>query len=240
MQLNDSYDITVFGDSITKGIITTNEKLEVLPENAISLLDGYYKTKINNVSFYGQTLSRLYGKKTVDKYLEKLDNQKTNVAVLTLGGNDSDYKWDEVAKDPYGVHIPKTEVVDYEMMLEEIVTKLKENKVLVILTTLPPIHSQRYFENVISKYGDGKEIMKFLGGDITNIYRHQEIYNQAIMVIARKLNCPLIDVRSKFLSKMDFLDYLCNDGVHLNKKGHQLLFEIIVDFISKFELKAGE
>lgn len=220
-------NITVFGDSLAKGIVTKDGRLEVLENNCINLLNKYYNTNINNVSYYGQTLTRLCSKGIIEKYIKKINSNEKNIVVIELGGNDSDYDWREIEKNPREAHNEKTPLIKYKQLLEEITSLSIKNNIEVILTTLPPICEQRYFENVISKIADKEKVLLFLNNDITNIYRHQELYNQVIINVAKEKNIKLIDLRSIFLSSIDFLDYLCEDGIHLNEEGHKLVFEYI-------------
>ena len=48
--------ITVFGDSIGKGITTDGGKIEILPTYAIKLFEDEYRVKIENNSIYGNSL----------------------------------------------------------------------------------------------------------------------------------------------------------------------------------------
>ena len=68
------------------------------------------------------------------------------------------------------------------------------------------------------------------------IYRWHESYNMAVMKMSREKNVPVIDVRSRFLVRRDYRDLLCDDGMHPNEKGHQLILEIILDFIRPLNL----
>ena len=51
--------ITVFGDSIGKGITTNKGKIEMLPTCAIQLFEDEYGINIENFSAYGISLKRL-------------------------------------------------------------------------------------------------------------------------------------------------------------------------------------
>ena len=51
---------TILGDSIPKGIITKNNKICLAKENAVEIVKKHYNIEINNFSFYGQTLKRIY------------------------------------------------------------------------------------------------------------------------------------------------------------------------------------
>lgn len=65
--------ITVFGDSIGKGITTDGGKIEILPTYAIKLFEDEYGIKIENCSVYGNSLKRLSRRGKIDRYIESLD-----------------------------------------------------------------------------------------------------------------------------------------------------------------------
>ncbi|OLA61120.1 MAG: hypothetical protein BHW37_01125 [Firmicutes bacterium CAG:272_52_7] len=45
------------------------------------------------------------------------------------------------------------------------------------------------------------------------------------------MKIPMIDIRSAFLVKRDYSDYLCEDGIHPNERGHKLIKDTLVDAI---------
>lgn len=226
----------VFGDSIAKGIVTYQGKIDTIEDNAVKLISNYYNQTIDNISFYGQTVKRIYEKKLVDKYLETIDFQDELFAVFALGGNDSDYDWKKVAENPYGHHESKTSIKDFEFMLVKMIEKLKSKGITVILTTIIPLDSQSYFDNVISKMGNPEQIMIFLKHDVKNISRHQEAYSLAILRCAIKTQCFVLDVRSKMLLSGDANQYMCTDGVHPNEKGYKYIAESMIQEINQFDL----
>jgi len=215
--------VTIFGDSIPKGVVNVNGKIENLKESVVNLVAKDLNIDIDNISMYGQTLTRLVCKGYLTSFVKAIDKSKKNIAIISLGGNDSDYDWVEVAKTPNVEHEPRTPLHIFEYMLNETIKLLNNNNVKVILTTIPPIDSKRYFDNVICKLADGDKVMEFLKGDVQNIYRHQESYNNIICKVATKNNCKLLDIREGFLQDRDFLSNLCQDGVHPNKKGHTVM-----------------
>ena len=206
-----------------------------MPNNAVSQVAKDYNLDINNISVYGQTLSRLNKKSFLDNYLKSLNKKDFNVAVLSLGGNDSDYDWKQVATAPTQPHLPKTPPKEFEALLNDTIQKLKKAKVKVFLTNIPPIDSKRYFQNVICRQADQQSVLKFLQGDIENIYRHQELYNSIITKCATKNQCHLFDSRTKLLSKVDDLDYKRDDGIHPNKTGQQKIAESVIDQIEQLK-----
>lgn len=96
-----------------------------------------------------------------------------------------------------------------------------------VLFSLPPIDSQRYFRNVISARADGERVMEFFRGDVTNIARHQEAYNLAVMKAALENGCPFIDFRTDMLLMPDYLACLSDDGIHPNARGHEEIARIV-------------
>ena len=61
--------ITVFGDSIGKGITTDGGRIEVLPTYAIKLFENEYGVKIENLSAFGNSLKRFCERVKIDKYI---------------------------------------------------------------------------------------------------------------------------------------------------------------------------
>ena len=223
--------ITLIGDSIAKGIATEGMKLTRVDTCASFLVGEYLGVEIRNLSVYGQTIRRVKEKKLIEDYIKNLDKTKNNKLVFSIGGNDADFDWQEVAKRPEGKHLSKTPENEFISIIESMIDVLKKNGVDVWITGLPPVNSERYFNNVICKITDGEKIMQFYGGDISNIQRHQELYNFLLYKLAVKTNCHFLDVRSLFLRDKEFLNKFCQDGVHPNKEGHRVLANEIIEQI---------
>ena len=231
MQIAKNFKITVFGDSVPKGIVSENSKIKVLSDNVVNLVAKHYGTEIKNQSVYGQTLRRIYEKGLIDNYLNEIRRRDKNIVVLSIGGNDADFDWEDVAKTPNEKHSSKTSVEEFTKLLDEIIQKLQKKKTTVILTSIPPVDAERYSSSVISKKADPNKILEFFNNDISNIYRYQEAMNMAITKCANKHKCKLIDFRSNFLMCRDYKDLLCEDGVHPNADGHKFMAKIIIEQI---------
>ena len=67
----NNYNITIFGDSIGKGIVTDSGKIEIMKDNAVELLQKAHSIKIDNRSVFGQSLKRIMQKGLIDKYRTK-------------------------------------------------------------------------------------------------------------------------------------------------------------------------
>ncbi len=231
MKTQNNTTITVFGDSISKGLFLNGTKIDKLSTSAVDILQNNFMLEIENKSAFGQTLKRVYEKGMIDQYLEKINYDNNNMVVFALGGNDSDYNWDEVQKEPDAFHTSKTGLAEFSCILEESINKLKMNNVKVVIASVFPIDSKRYFENVLSVKYDGQKILQFLHNDLTNIARHQEIFNVACLKSAIKNNCSFLDYRSVFLNLANMLDYMCDDGIHPNEKGQTVIAEFIMQKI---------
>lgn len=224
-----NYNITVFGDSIAKGVVTTSDgKISRIENSAINLLQKHFEREITNQSVFGQTLKRVYEKNYIDNYISGLDQSKKNCVFLALGGNDSDFNWKEIAESPKTPHPSNTPITLFKKYLNEIIKKLKKSNVEVFLITLVPMDAERFFDNVIGKQADKTVVLPFLKNDVSNIYKYQERFSLEIVHCAIKNNCQLIDLRSALLSKRNFLDLICKDGIHPNQRGQKEIAKVFI------------
>ncbi len=223
-------EIYVFGDSVMKGVVLdqVHDRYKLLPRTARERIEDEFQIKLNNRSHFGATITR--GQALVKKIIERDQNCKT--VVLEFGGNDSDFDWEAVAKDPLGVHEPHTTLEVFTKKYRELVEYLKEKKISPVLMNLPPILPERYLD-YICRNGLSKENILSYIGDINMIYHFQELYSKAIEKIAHSTGAFLIDVRQAYLKRTDLPDLICIDGVHPNASGHELLYDVIRDFISQ-------
>lgn len=222
--------ITVFGDSIPKGLYLAQGRVARVEKSAVTLTAELFGLDINNFSIYGQTLKKCFEKGHFDRWVSQRQNLR-EIPVISLGGNDSDYDWAKVAEQPEAEHLPFTPLDEFENILDKLIRMLKNAGAAPIFTLLPPIDSQRYFQNVIARRTDGQQVLRFLHGDVTNIARHQECYSAAIARKAAEHGCGCIDIRTPLLWQRDYLDLIADDGVHPNGKGHAVIAETVAEYI---------
>lgn len=232
IMLNMIKKVQVWGDSVLKGIIydeKRNRYKRLEEKTAIDKIAELGMDVINKTKF-GMTAPK--AKDLMMKELQKgIDAQ---MAIIEFGGNDCDFKWKEVAENPEKEHSPNTTLEMFKACITDMVQALRQYNITPVLVNLPPIHSQKYF-NWISRGLNQNAISRWLG-DIELIYRHHESYSVAIMNLAKRMSCDLIDVRSPFLQKRDYYNYLCEDGIHPNEKGHKLINQIMSEYIMKVKL----
>ena len=180
--------------------------------------------EIDNVSKFGNTV-----KKAINAFKKAITEKKYEYVIFELGGNDCDFNWKAVATDPKGEHMPNTDYSEYMEILKEMIQTARDNKIVPLLATLPPIDAHKYF-NWISGFSDDAKpnILSWLG-DVDRIYWWQEKYNAGVLQVANETHCPIIDVRSAILATEDYRDLYCIDGIHPNEKGHEVMTSAVIN-----------
>lgn len=221
--------VEVWGDSVLKGIIydANRNKYKYLDMDTTLGKMAEMGLLVRNKSKFGMTAPKARNL-MIDALNKGIDAE---AAIIEFGGNDCDFKWAEVAKEPDKEHIPNTPLNVFRDCIEDMVKALRKHGIKPILMNLPPINPEKYF-NWITRGLDADAILRWLG-DKEIIYRHHETYSLAITDLAISLSCDLIDVRLPFLMKRDYCNYLCDDGIHPNEKGHEIINQSITEYALK-------
>ena len=111
------------------------------------------------------------------------------------------------------------------------IDKLQKAGVKVVVCTIVPIDSGKFFNNFISRKADTVKVLEFFKGDYNTIHRHQEMFNNEIIKNAYQKGCKLIDLRKKFLDTNAFDDLMCQDGIHPNSLGHAEIYNAVNEFL---------
>ena len=224
--------ICLFGDSIGKGVVldTTRGRYKLIKNSFANLFSTNMGISVENYSKFGCTVTK--GKKLIESNLDKI--RKFEFTALEFGGNDCDFDWSAISKYPNQHHNPKTDLDKFESNYSEIIDYVVSAGSKPVLLTLPPLDAKRYF-SWISRGRNAENIRRWLG-DIDHIYRWHEMYSLAIAGLAAMKRVPLLDIRSTFLKARNYFELLCDDGIHPNEKGHQLIFNDIKGYVSKIVL----
>lgn len=216
--------ISILGDSISKGVVFDgpSNRYSQLKKNYVSILEEKFGFSVDNYSKFGCT---------VTKGLAMLEHHKDKVAgsqyaVLEYGGNDSDFKWQEVSDKPDDIHYPLTPMEDFKRGYIKMIDEIRALGATPILLNLPPIDANRYFER-ITQGKNPASILRYLGGDVHYIYRWHESYNIVISKIAYDKHVTMIDIRTAFLLDRNGGDLICSDGIHPSEAGHSLIAKSI-------------
>jgi len=228
-------NVEVFGDSILKGVQLDDENKRYHVDNNIdvSMLEKKFLLNINNFSKFGCTISKAF------LMIEKRFNSgelKCDAIVLNLGGNDCDFDWKAVSERPDDEHEPNTPLDVFSDTYKKIIEYLKEKGIRPIITTLPPLDSQKFFNWFCGGLDKKANVLKWLGG-VEAIYRWQENYSRTIERIAEETGTLLVDLRGAFLKHRKLEKLLCEDGTHPNTAGQRVITQGFLEFIEMAKAK---
>ena len=218
--------VSVYGDSLLKGVSLVWNKYTVCAEKTTDFARAH-GIEVLNRSCFGAT---------VEKGLRRLDRDIAgreplgDWTVLEFGGNDCDFDWAEVARDPAGEHVCRVPPKRFISLLSDAVGKVRQAQGRPLLTTLPPIDPERYLSWICRKGLSRDRILLWLG-DENAIYRWQEMYNDLVRTLAGACRVPLVDLRRAFLSQRRMDGLLCDDGIHPTARGHELILSAFDEFL---------
>jgi acyl-CoA thioesterase I len=224
----DRYTIVVYGDSISRGIIfdDVKQKHALLLENFSNLLRAQLKAVVYNAAKFGSTLVE-----GLQRLQHDVLRRHPDIVLIEFGGNDCDYHWNEIAEDPSGDFHPNTECTKFHDLLSGLVVKFQALEIVPVLVTLPPLDPDKYLKWISHNSEEAKKnILQFIGS-VSHIYAWHERYNAAVLRVAEETKTRLIDIRSAFLENEDYRTLICGDGIHPNKKGHQVIADKILQYI---------
>lgn len=213
-------NVTIFGDSILKGIVLQNGRYTVHREWEKRFMEDHDITLVNR-SRFGCTIRKAMG-------LIRRDCEKPHAAgdsvLLEFGGNDCDYDWSEIAGDPAREYDCKTPPETFRAEYRKAIRLIRESGRTPVLATLPPIHSERYLR-FICRGGLSKENILTWLGDVEAIYRWQEKYSDIVTKLSAEEGTKLIDLRGAFLRDGRAPEVLlCDDGIHPSLSGQGLIY----------------
>lgn len=213
--------IQIYGDSIMKAVLVDeNYKYHQISSQLLDQLQQETGVTATNRAHFGYTAAR--GQSVLQRDLDKgLDCQ---IALLEFGGNDCDHNWLEVAQSPEEEHLPNTPLPKFIDTLKEMALSLRSRGIQPMLMTLPPLDAEKYLGFIGRRGADTKAVLSWLG-DVQMIYRWQEMYSGAVALLAARLDLPLLDVRSRFLSRRDYTSLIARDGIHLTQAGYELIYD---------------
>jgi len=228
-------NVEIFGDSILKGVQLDDENTRYHVDNNIdvNMLEKKFLLNINNFSKFGCTIAKAFT--MIEKRFSN-DLHKCDAIVLNLGGNDCDFDWKAVSERPDDDHQPATPLDDFAEIYKKIIEFLKEKGIRPILTTLPPLDAQRFFNWFCGGLEKKANVLEWLGG-VEAIYRWHENYSRTIEKIAEETGTLLVDLRGAFLKHRKLENLLCADGTHPNTEGQKVITQGFLEFIEMAKLK---
>lgn len=214
-------ELYIFGDSILKGAICDDAMRLHLRKNHSYPYLSAAGFQVYNKSKIGSTM--LKGKTAVNNCFDRFE--RTTTVLMGFGGNDSSFDWKTMFFDADTEKTPNVAPDQFVSVYTDTIKKIQGAGATVIISNLPPIDAERYFE-WISTQGPSMAIMEWLG-DIGMLYRWHEMYNRLVEQIARKNGCLLLDIRTPFLVSHNFKELIGRDGMHPTEEGYDLIDEVI-------------
>lgn len=215
--------IMIFGDSILKGVVLDQEqKYRVGSGLELEQLGAEHGLRIENHSRFGCTCGK--GMAMLERLLARGD--RPEAVVLGYGGNDADFDWAEVAAAPEAEHLPHTPLAQFTALYQQAIARLRALDIRPVLITLPPVCAGRYFRWITRNGLNAGAILRWLG-DVEAIYRYQERYSRALETLARDSGCLCVDLRGALLQNRWLEPYYCDDGIHPNEAGQQVLHRAV-------------
>lgn len=227
-------DISVFGDSILKGVIYENNVYKVSKNRFSNICEDILGISIENKAKFGSTVE--IGKNIIFKNIDLIQQTQSKYVVMEFGGNDCDWNWVEISENPDREHFPKSTIKEFIEIYSNLIEELKNIGKEPVLLSLPPIDSIKYFE-YISKKLNTDNILKWMNGDKQFLTNWHERYNIEVFKLAINNKIPIIDITSKFLEIKNYSELLCEDGIHPNENGHLLIANAIKEHIDKKKIK---
>ncbi len=250
-------EVCLFGDSIARGVILdASGSYKPIRESFAFLAASELGFSLINKARFGCTIAK--GREIIERFLGRdaaktpadlmpenaspnvaihirtdnshaADSSRLRLAFLEFGGNDCDFRWDEISANPHREHLPATTPERFFHMYGEVLQMLKQNGFKPVLMTLPPLDAERYFAWFTRAGLDQSAILSWLG-DVQFIYRWHESYSSAIWEIGEAHNVPVVNIRKAFLEQRNYSRFLCKDGIHPNTEGHRLITSEIIKF----------
>ena len=230
--MSEIKSVIVWGDSILKGIISSEDLTQIRPSeiNALQMAGEKLAIEINNKSIYGAHIIKLQSTQT--KNLNK--GLTADIALIESGTNDCDYEWNDVCIKPFSEITQKVPLADFKRIASEMVDTSRENKITPVLVTAPDL-AIPYWKEYITRGLDKEKIAQFIGHDPYVLLRNQEEYMEALRQIAKEKNVQLIDMRVEFRKTSDPMSLMCKDGVHPNIEGHKLMADVFVKLLPEIK-----
>lgn len=211
--------IVCFGDSLTRGVSYVKGRVRILKENYPSFLEKQLKTdQMDDMVIINKGVFNDNSKLLVDRLDKDVISEHPNFVLIGVGGNDCNFKWEEVAAFPDDTHEAIVPLSEYIENIKRIVMRVKESNITPILLTLPPLDPVRYYQYIASVYGSKiSHWISRCGG----IDHWHNMYNKQLKILVDQLDVITIDVRSALCKSGEIDELVSDDGIHLNSTGYR-------------------
>ncbi|XP_004249820.1 GDSL esterase/lipase WDL1-like [Solanum lycopersicum] len=176
-------------------------------------LTGRYARKADiSLRGYGGWTSR-NALQILSKVFPPNDKIQPSLVILYFGGNDS--------TDPDFPNSPNVPIDEYVENMRKIILHIKglSKNTRVIMLTAPAVNEE--------------QIIKYYGSNLGRTNERGRIYSEAGIKLAQELGLKYIDFWSALQEPSDWLDTVFWDGMHLTKRGSEIVSEKITKVIKE-------
>lgn len=215
--------IVCFGDSITRGISFANGRLRIVKENYPNILQQMLS------SFGVEVLNRGVFNDNSDLLVNRLKTDvldaKPDYVLIEIGGNDCNFRWNEVAERPEEDHEAIVPLDRYIDNLQHIIQGICAAGAKPVLLNLLPLDPVRYYKHIAEQFGSAIAHWIAKCGGIE--YWHGQ-YNRSLQRVFESLDSlAVIDIRSVFQQTGSLQTLLSDDGIHPTSSGYRIVADLI-------------
>lgn len=228
MKLLESVKAVIWGDSVARGVVydETRNRYTISKCAAAPSFAQRSGAELINRSRMGMT--SVEGAEQMSFDLSR--GMTADLALIGFGGNDSDFDWQSISDAPEKIHLPKTPMEKFEQTMKSMIRALQSRGTSVILTTLPPVISERYFHFVSQNGRNPANILRWLGTK-NRISTFHDGYSRTVEKLAGECGCALVDLARAFAAEKKPEDLFCADGIHPNDRGQRLIADTMYSAI---------
>lgn len=222
--------IVCFGDSLTRGVTFVKGRLRIIKDNYPTFLQEL----LVNAKADMNVINKGVFNDNSDLLLARLEkdvlDESPDVVILGIGGNDCDFRWEEVADKPEVHHEPVVPLDRYLENVKTILTQVKEAGILPMVVTMPPLDPVRYYKSISERTSTAISHWVSLMGGIEHWHGN---YNRQLNRLLDEWGLHKIDVRTAIKKAGDLADLISDDGIHLTAKGYRVYSQEVFQSLIK-------
>ncbi len=223
----------VWGDSVARGVVYDEERrrYSISPKAAVKYFENEGGVPLTNRARMGMT--SVDGMAQIKEDLSR--GMTADTALIGFGGNDSDFDWQSISDAPEQEHLPKTSLAEYERSLRGMIRAIRDKGMKIIMTNLPPVIAERYFDFISGGGRSPENILRWLGTkERISSFHHQ--YSVVAERVAKNEGCIFVDLHSAFCARQNLSELYCADGIHPNDVGQQLIARAVGEALAASSL----
>lgn len=223
--------IVCFGDSLTRGVTFVKGRLRILKANYPAFLeDQFAKTNQNDVTVVNKGVFNAHSDGLLDRLEKDVLSESPDIVIVGIGGNDCDFRWDEVAEKPDDHHEPKVPLDRYLDNVKNMLAQIQNAGILPLVATLPPLDPVRYYKTISERTSTMvSHLVSTLGG----IEHWHGKYNRHLNTFLDTTDIGKIDVRTAIKKAGDLKHLISDDGIHLTKEGYRVYSQEVFQSLQK-------